>query len=50
MGSRCAGKRDQLFRELAVGDAVKPDLLVAGVEVELKGARDLMHLKIYAVD
>ena len=43
--------RDQFSQEMQSGGLTTTSiLLAAGIEVRVKGARDLMHLKSYAVD
>ncbi len=43
--------RDQFSQEMQSGGPTTTSiLLAAGIEVRVKGARDLMHLKTYAVD
>ena len=43
--------REQFSQEMQSGGATTTSiLLAAGIEVRVKGARDLMHLKSYAVD
>ncbi|MGI4831357.1 MAG: phospholipase D-like domain-containing protein [Janthinobacterium lividum] len=45
----CAA-RDLLLASGSGGENTTAILLAAGIEVRVKGARDLMHLKSYAVD
>lgn len=43
--------QEQYRQELDRGGVTTTDLLLAaGVEVRIKGGRDLMHLKSYAID
>ena len=43
--------RDQFSQEMQSGGSTTTSiLLAAGIEVRVKGARDLMHLKSYVVD
>ncbi len=43
--------REQFSQEMNFGGATTTSiLLAAGIEVRVKGARDLMHLKSYAID
>ena len=43
--------REQFHQEMQRGDLTTTAiLLAAGVEVRIKGQRDLMHLKSYAID
>ncbi len=43
--------REQFTQEMQLGGVTTTSILLAGgVEVRVKGARDLMHLKSYAID